>query len=79
MVTFTCSECSEEKTVDEMPARGPICFRCHVQGIKFGFVSGGGYGKSVWNDHTIKSYHDETVAGAKAAGVKLQPVGTRWV
>ena len=79
MISYTCSECGVEQNVEEIPARGTICFRCHVHGISFGFVGGGGYGRKVWNSNNIKSHYEEEKRGAAEAGVNLVPVGKRWV
>ena len=47
-----CSTCSKQISEENDVKRG-ICFSCHVKGIKFGF-RGVGYGKSSWNDSTIR-------------------------
>ena len=47
-----CSTC--ERPIDsENDLKRQLCFKCHVKGIRFGFVSVG-YGQSAWNDSTIR-------------------------
>jgi len=49
---MNCSECGKELVTENDKNRG-ICFKHHVQGIKFGFRSVG-YGQKTWNDSTIR-------------------------
>jgi hypothetical protein len=47
-----CTNCSRE-ILEENDVKRGICFRCHVKGIRFGFV-GVEYGQKAWNNSTIK-------------------------
>ena len=49
MKCTTCSTPIEE----ENDLKRQLCFKCHIKGIRFGFVSVG-YGQSTWNDSTIR-------------------------
>tara|TARA_R110000823_G_C15724230_1_gene479010 strand:- start:462 stop:677 length:216 start_codon:yes stop_codon:yes gene_type:complete len=49
MQCTTCSTPIEE----ENDLKRQLCFKCHVKGIRFGFVSVG-YGQSEWNNSTIR-------------------------
>ncbi len=51
-VFMHCLDCSKEISEENDIKRG-ICFSCHIKGIKFGF-RGASYGKSTWNDTTIR-------------------------
>lgn len=65
--------CGRHDTVPDDSLR-TTCFKCHVQGVSFGFAGGGGYGRSNWNKatigETIRSYGDSDSAAY---------VGRRWV
>jgi len=47
-----CQSCNHPIESDNDIKR-ELCFKCHVKGIRFGFV-GVGYGQSTWNDSTIR-------------------------
>lgn len=47
-----CQSCNRPIQSDNDIKR-ELCFKCHVKGISFGFVSVG-YGQSAWNDSTIR-------------------------
>lgn len=47
-----CQSCNRPIQSDNDIKR-ELCFKCHVKGIRFGFVSVG-YGQSAWNDSTIR-------------------------
>jgi len=42
-----------QRISEENDIKRGICFSCHIKGIKFGF-RGASYGKSTWNDTTIR-------------------------
>lgn len=80
MDTHLCKSC-EAPLVDSASERcvsGP-CFRERLVGIKFGFTGGGSYGKTAFHDMTIRERQDEQLRGAAEAGIKIEPVGSRWV
>lgn len=47
-----CAHCDRELVTENDKNRG-ICFKHHVQGIKFGF-RGASIGQNSWNDTTIR-------------------------
>ena len=49
---MNCSSC-DRHIEEENDLRRGICFRCHVQGIRFGFKSVS-YGQSSWNNSTVR-------------------------
>ena len=67
--TFICLRCGGEAVASEQPARGNICFRCHIQTVNIGFR----YGKENFHGPTIKERQNKIVADAKAAGVNAVP------
>lgn len=76
---LSCEECGSAFHVDEMPNRGAVCFKCHIGGLTFRFIGGGGYGKRAFHDNTIGEVQREIVESAKAEGITARPVGARWV
>lgn len=74
-MNVSCENCSESFETDEMPRRGPVCFRCHLRGIRIGFT----YGKEQFSGPTIGERQRKAVADAEKSGRKIEPVGTRWV
>lgn len=72
-------ECGASFEADEMPRRGPVCFKCHVRGVSFGFRGGGTYGRKAFSATTNKEVRDEIVREGRANGYDPQPVGARWV
>lgn len=67
--SFICLRCGEEATASEQPARGNICFKCHIQTVNIGFR----YGKENFHGPTIKERQNKIVSDAKAAGVSAVP------
>jgi len=55
---------------NELPRRGPVCFRCHIKGVRIGFT----YGKEDFHGPTIKERQDKQVQDAIAGGYDPQPV-----
>jgi hypothetical protein len=74
MLNITCTGCSTAFYAPELPRRGAICFKCHIQGIQFGFT----YGKEDFHGPTIKERQDKQLADAKSAGINAEPV-TNWI
>lgn len=54
----TCSTCARQT---DRP--NGVCFRCHVQGISFTFVGGGGYGRQAFHDNTTAEVIRQNTAG----------------
>lgn len=74
-MVFVCETCSNEFESEELPRRGSICFRCHVKTVDIGFT----HGKSDFHGPTVRERQRKQEAEASAAGIKAEPVGTRWV
>ena len=74
MINVTCTGCSTAFYAPELPRRGAICFKCHIQGITFGFT----YGKEDFHGPTVKERQDKQLADAKSAGINAEPV-TNWI
>lgn len=75
MESFECIRCSKTEFCDEIPRRGHICFKCHVKTIDFSFT----HGKTDFHGPTIKERQDHQVKQAADAGIRAEPVGSRWV
>lgn len=74
-MNLACQECSKQFQVEEMPTRGPVCFRCHIKTIRLGFTQG----KEEFHGPTIRERQQKIVEDAKINGYNAEPVGTRWV
>lgn len=66
---FICIRCGGESVANEQPARGNICFKCHVQTVNIGFR----YGKENFHGPTIKERQNKIVSDAKAKGIEAVP------
>lgn len=75
MGSINCTECGELFTFDVMPRRGAVCFRCHIQGIKFAYT----YGKADFHGPTVVERQRKLVEDNAAKGNTIEPVGKRWV
>ena len=75
MKEFRCLDCLSTFMETELPRRGSICFKCHIKGIKWGFT----YGKEDFHGPTVVERQREQMRQAESAGIKAEPVGTRWV
>jgi hypothetical protein len=75
MGSINCHECGSLFTFDVMPRRGAICFKCHVSSVRLGFS----HGKEDFHGPTIRERQLRQESQAAAAGIKAEPVGTRWV
>lgn len=79
MGTISCRNCGCEFDSDSDETRCKPCFKAHLQGLKFGFTGGGGYGREAFHDGTVREKQREILEGAASIGVTPEPVGTRWV
>ena len=75
MAVFVCEKCDARWVEDQMPRRGPICFKCHVKTIRIGFT----HGQEDFHGPTIAERQRKQVADAAAEGRTIEPVGNRWV
>ncbi len=75
MLSITCTGCSTAFYAPELPRRGAICFKCHLQTVNLGFT----YGKEDFHGPTVVERQREQMRQAESAGIKAEPVGTRWV
>ena len=75
MKEFRCLECLSTFIDAELPRRGSICFKCHIRSINLGFT----YGKEDFNGPTVRERAKEQERLAAEAGIKAEPVGSRWV
>ena len=75
MGSLKCENCGRVFTFDVVPRRGALCFKCHVQGIRFVFQQG----QQMFHDKTIKEQEREIVDSAKRDGRDIEYVGNRWV
>ena len=76
MATTTCTSCGSPFDYhDELPRRGSVCFRCHIQGISLGFA----HGKADFHGPTFGERGRKIEAASAARGMKVERVGERWV
>jgi hypothetical protein len=75
-VLKTC-ECGKQFT--EAQSSGKHCFGCKTRSIGFAWVSGGGYGRSVFNRATIGEAIRQSDADAAKCKNPTERIGTRWV
>ena len=54
------------------------CFGCHIKGVSWGFVGGGGYGRQAFHDATNGEVIREQVREAAAQGRTIEPK-TNWM
>ena len=71
----TCIECGRGFTEEQ--SAGKYCFKCKLDGVRFNWVGGGGYGRKRFHDYTVGEVQREHVAGAKRAGVELEKLPER--
>jgi len=74
-MNLVCQQCSKQFEVEEMPLRGPVCFKCHIKTIRLGFTQG----RDEFHGPTIRERQQQIVNDAKINGYNAEPVGTRWV
>jgi len=75
MGSVNCRDCGSLFTFDVLPRRGAVCFKCHISSVRLGFS----HGKEDFHGPTIRERQRQQEAQASAAGIKAEPVGTRWV
>jgi len=73
MNEYTCDNCQRPFSVEELPIRGSICFRCHLKGVNLGFT----WGKATFHGPTIKEQQDKQMADAAVNGLTIEKVSTR--
>ena len=56
----TCTTCSREHDRD-----ADLCFGCHIKGVGFSFVGGGGYGRKNFHERTTAEVVREATFGRK--------------
>lgn len=66
---FNCIQCNGFVSVNEVPRRGNICFKCHIKTVDIGFK----YGKENFHGPTIKERQNKIVSDAKRAGINAVP------
>lgn len=66
---FNCVKCNGFVSLNEVPRRGNICFKCHLKTIDISFK----YGKENFHGPTIKERQDKIVSDAKQAGINAVP------
>lgn len=75
MLNLTCTGCSTQFYAPELPRRGAICFKCHVNTVSIGFR----YGRDDFHGPTVKERQDKQLSDAALGGVTAEPIGKRWV
>ena len=75
MTVFVCERCDSRWVGDMKPARGSICFKCHIKSINIGFT----HGKAEFSGPTVVERQRKAVADAAAQGRTIEPFGSRWV
>lgn len=75
MIDFVCETCQKKFQAEELPRRGSLCFGCHIKGIRLGFR----HGQEDFHGPTVRERQRFQEAQAAAAGIKAEPVGSRWV
>lgn len=75
MTVFVCERCDSRWVGDMKPARGSICFKCHLKSINIGFT----HGKAEFSGPTVVERQRKAVADAAASGRTIEPYGSRWV
>jgi hypothetical protein len=61
--------CECGRSFTESQSTGRWCFRCKLEGIRFNWVGGGGYGRQAFHDKTVGEVQREHVEGAARAGI----------
>jgi cytochrome c5 len=74
MMELLCETCEKVFYSDEMPHRGPVCFKCHIKGVRLGFT----YGQEDFHGPTIRERQRQTVEQAAINGYTAEPV-TNWM
>ncbi len=69
--------CACGRTFSEADSTGEWCFRCKLDGLKFNFVGGGGYGREQFHNETNAGFAREIVEGAALRGDAIEKKSTR--
>lgn len=64
---FNCKRCGGFVSVNEVPRRGHICFKCHVKTVSIGFT----YGQEDFHGPTVAERQRKIVQEAEASGTKI--------
>lgn len=75
MAIFVCERCESRFVEDQIPRRGSICFKCHINTVSIGFSAG----KEDFHGPTIRERQNKTIQEANASGRTIEPAGSRWV
>lgn len=68
-----CPEC----TTRPIAPGKTTCYPCHLQGVGFGFVGGGGYGRQAFRSRTITEYLRANVGDPKTnKNIEKIPTGS---
>jgi hypothetical protein len=74
LMSFTCTNCLKEKD-EQVQTRGLVCFACHIKSVRLGFT----HGKEDFHGPTVRERQVMQEKQAASAGIKAEPIGTRWV
>lgn len=73
---WTCPQCGKARTNEPRPEGH--CFACHLKGVGFTWVGGGGYGRENFHNTTIAEETRNIVDKSKAKGVSIEYAGSSW-
>lgn len=66
---FNCVQCNGFVSVNEVPRRGNICFKCHVRTVNLGFT----YGQEAFHGPTIREQQRKILDDAAKEGRTVVP------
>lgn len=66
---FNCVQCGGFVSVNEVPRRGNICFKCHVRTVRIGFT----HGQDNFHGETIRERQNKILSDAAAEGRTVVP------
>ena len=75
MMLINCVSCSKSFLSESLPARGAVCFGCHVKTVSLGFT----YGKEDFHGPTVRERQIRQVADAISGGIVAEPVPVRRI
>ncbi len=73
--------CACGRQFTQADSTGPSCFKCKLSTVGFGFRGVAGVGRSAFQEHTVRSYLDESDRKVVASGgnpTDFEPV-TNWM
>ena len=73
MLSLTCNTCGSKFETLEIPFRGEVCFKCHLQNVGFKYT----WGKEDFHGPTVRQRQQEQVEVARNAGLDPVPVPVR--